>query len=197
MRPGRPIGLSAEGPILTGYKTDYILPKAKDASASGEPYLPTIKTGGTPMDTKDWLQIVVIPVSLALVTLLWPQVQSANRKRHFMQLIDRELEEISPFPQAPISGGHWAQHLRKTFVHQRIFKDPGQSRDFLLTLDADTTYQVSQLWQSLETGDDTQWLHYLQELSRTRCSEKFFNSVASWEQLIKAYRTNDANTPLC
>ena len=48
---------------------------------------------------KDIIEILNVAVSLASIALLWPELQSAARRRAFHGLILRELEELEPFPE--------------------------------------------------------------------------------------------------
>jgi hypothetical protein len=140
----------------------------------------------TLMTAKDWLEIIVVPVSLALVALLWPLIQSQSRKRAFMRLIQRELREIESYPELAEKNG-WTQHLRKTFVHQCIFRDPSTNQDFLLSLDPDVTYYVSQLWEAHALKDFGQWHHYLKKLVPYDESGKLAKTLVKWELLEKQY----------
>ena len=139
------------------------------------------------MELKDWLQIVIVPLSLGLVTLLWPHVQAASRKLRFMDLINRELREVEPYPPNALPSGKWADHGRKIYLHQRIFKDPSQNRDFLLTIDADFAYTVSQLWQALDDNDANQWLYYYGKLVKRNPSDKLTANLTKWRELIYQY----------
>jgi len=50
------------------------------------------------MSMKEMLDIVVIPVVPLAVALMWPAIQNLHRRRTFMNVIFRELEEIGPYP---------------------------------------------------------------------------------------------------
>jgi hypothetical protein len=113
------------------------------------------------------LDVVVIPLVLAILALAWPEIQSRNRGRAFRNLIRRELEEISPHPESPECAGWW-QNQQKEFVHQKIFKETSENRDFILSLEPDLVYLVTQLWDAKEKRDQGQWLHYLKELSNPK-----------------------------
>jgi hypothetical protein len=138
------------------------------------------------MTTKDWIEIVVVPASLALVALLWPLIQSWSRQRAFMKLIRRELQEIEPYPESAVKNG-WAEHLQKTFVHQRIFRDTSTNRDFLLSLDPNIAYYVSQLWDAHASKNYGQWRHYLKKLLPYDQSGKLTAIFTKWEQLAALY----------
>ena len=141
---------------------------------------------------KDVLDVVAIPFALALLTLLWPAIQSWYRCRRFRLLTKRELEEISPFPEQA-GHGTWKDHLRKRFLHKDILYETSQNRDFLLSLDPDFVYYLAQLWVAYEVGDPTQWLHFLRSLATHsyNVSRRAQISAAadSWEQLLAAYDT--------
>lgn len=138
------------------------------------------------MTTKDWLEIVVIPVSLALVALAWPWIQRWNHRLVFMNLIIRELKETRPF-EPEVEKGSWSAHLTKTFVHQRIFREPSANREFLLSLHPDLTYFVSQLWDAHARNDKVQWLNYLQELVPYDRSGELCEILQEWQRLCAQY----------
>jgi hypothetical protein len=139
------------------------------------------------MVLKDWLEVIIIPVSLAMVALIWPLIQDSNRRRAFMNLIRRELKEIGPYPEQPERNGWW-EHMSKNFVHQRIVTDVSPNRDFLLSLDPDVAYKVSQLWNALGAKDDKQWLFYLGELSKSDRSGELAKIYNAWNALCNEYR---------
>ena len=138
------------------------------------------------MTTKDWLQIIIIPVSLAMVALIWPLIQNWNRRRVFMNLIRRELKEIGPHPEQPEKSGWW-EHLSKNFVHQRIVTDVSPNRDFLLSLNPEVAYHVSQLWSAFGAKDDLQWLYYLSELSTNDETGDLAKIYGAWDALCNQY----------
>jgi len=139
------------------------------------------------MNTKDWLQIVIIPVSLAMVALIWPLIQNWNRRRVFMALIRRELNEIGPYPEQPEKSGWW-EHLSKNFVHRRIVTDVSPNRDFVLSLKPDVVYYVSQLWDAFGAKDDGQWLYYLGKLAEDDESGALAKIHKAWAGLCEQYR---------
>ena len=138
------------------------------------------------LNLKELLQIVVVPATGGLVTLLWPHVQASYKSRKFTQLIARELREVEPFPEGCVAGSSWPAHAKKVYLHQKIFRDPSQNRDFLLTIDPALAYNVSQLWESLANGDSIQWLHYLDQLRKMHD----LNKVAKKDPNAKLSRTN-------
>ena len=140
-----------------------------------------------PLTTKEILDIIIIPITLALIALLWPAIQSWNRRRAFRRLIVRELEEISPHPPEPTLKGWW-EHQQKTFVHQAIFDNPSENRDFILSLEPDLVYFVTQLWQAKKDKDWPQWDYSLECLSARRWdNNKLFVALhRRWPSLYTA-----------
>src|SRR5687767_4865621 len=113
---------------------------------------------------KDVLEVIGSPIAIALAGLLWPSIQLRVRRRAFTRLIFRELSEVAPYPTEFERGGTWVYHQQRDFVHKRIFDEPSENRDFILSLPAGIVYHVSQLWQARARGDADQWLHSLGEL---------------------------------
>ncbi len=99
---------------------------------------------------KDIIGVLVIPVSLALIALFWPELQLYYRRRAFRKLIFRELQEVGPYPDVAKQGMQWWEHLQKDFIHKRIFEDVSGNRDFILSLPAELVYLVSQLWDAMK-----------------------------------------------
>jgi hypothetical protein len=141
------------------------------------------------MELKEILDIVVIPVSLALLALIWPARQSAIRRHEFKRLILRELEELSPYPDKTKVLEGWWEHQNKNFVHQKIFQNVSDNRDFILSLDPDLVYFVSQLWDAKNNKNDTQWLQYLKESSNCKYDRwgKIAEALKEWEDLCDEY----------
>jgi Zn-dependent M16 (insulinase) family peptidase len=133
------------------------------------------------MELKEILNIVVIPISLALLALIWPAMQSENRRCEFKALIFRELKELSPYPKNAQHQGWW-EHQNKNFIHQKIFQNSSENLDFILSLNPELVYFVSQLWEAKNDKNATQWLNYLKELSE-------YKEIRQWakylEKLIK------------
>lgn len=139
---------------------------------------------------KDVIGVLVIPISLALTALLWPELQFYYRRRAFRQLIFRELSEVRPYPDVARPGMEWWQHLKKDFVHKKIFENVSENRDFILSLPADLVYLISQLWDAMKSHNEDQWLHFLGML----CDPKYDKSGeikkahTEWHNLIERYR---------
>jgi hypothetical protein len=143
----------------------------------------------TPMSSKDVLEIVVVPVALALIALAWPEIQSFWRRQRFRGLIVRELREIAPFPERARPGLHWWDHATKRFVHRTIFDAAAENRDFILSLPPDLVYDVSQLWAALEQRNMVQWLHFLRKLSAPSLdgTGEVVAALGKWTALIDEY----------
>jgi hypothetical protein len=140
---------------------------------------------------KDIIEVLIIPVLLALIALLWPEIQSAARRREFRRLILRELQELTPFPEDAKKGKDWYDHQRKDFIHHKIFDAPLDNRDFILSLPPDMLYDVSQLWSALKNRDAEQWLHFLGKLSNARYDKngEIKKAYRQWDSLINEYKT--------
>jgi hypothetical protein len=141
------------------------------------------------MNIEDILEIVVIPVTLVVLALLWPAIQAGARRRAFLSLILRELEEVGPDSAEPNRSGWW-EHQNKQFVHQKILTDASLNRDFILSLPPELVYFVSQLWAAKEAQDEGQWLHYLQKLSDAEYDprRKIAGAHQKWIRLCAAYK---------
>jgi hypothetical protein len=139
---------------------------------------------------KDVIEILIVPVSLALISILWPELQSASRHRKFRRLILRELREMTPFPQDAQKGKDWYEHQRKDFIHQALFDTPSESEDIILSLSPDMVYDVSQLWSALKNRDAEQWLHFLYKLSTPKYDKKgeIKKTYQQWDSLINQYK---------
>jgi hypothetical protein len=134
---------------------------------------------------------IIIPFTLALIALLWPDIQKRNRRESFMDLILRELEEIDPYPKFPDpKKGDWWKHQKKQFIHRKIFKEASENRDFILSLDPEIVYFVSQLWQSLEDHEWSNWDHFLKCLSSPKYdkNKKIGTARKRWITLYEGYQ---------
>jgi hypothetical protein len=76
-------------------------------------------------------------------------------------LILRELQECTPYPYEEDEQGNvkmdqskkkWTDYYQenKKFIHKDIFKNIKDNRDFILGLNPDLVYFVSQLWDEIE-----------------------------------------------
>jgi hypothetical protein len=136
------------------------------------------------------LKVVVIPIALAVLALTWPTVQSRYRRRVFQRLILRELEELSPYPEEMKPDKNWLYHQNKKFIHQEIFRNPSKNRDFILSLDPNLVYFVSQLWniRKHEKPNDEQWLWNLENIYKNYDKTGKIKEVYDkWKGLIDSY----------
>jgi hypothetical protein len=130
------------------------------------------------------LEVLVIPLAIALIALAWPEYQARNRKIRFERLIERELAEASPYPDVMTGGSDWKGYGRAYFIHRKIFEDPSTNRDFILSLDANLAYCVGQLWAAFNEGDQAQWMHYLAEIGSIRGFTSVTNVHQDWHRLF-------------
>jgi hypothetical protein len=107
----------------------------------------------------------------------------------FQGVIRRELQELGPYPPTPTVNTPWWEHLHKRFVHEEVFASErmSENRDFLLSLDPDVIYKVSQLWIAFEKRDAEQWLHFLRELKGDDHvgSPELKAAYAAWSKLLE------------
>ncbi len=131
---------------------------------------------------KDILDVLIIPTAIFGLSFLLPYLFERNKRVNFINLIKREFHEIEPEPKHRDASKQWTQHLKKRFIHAEIFKNPSENRDFILSLNPDFAYDMSQLWTTYEKAHkitlnhgenetiQTQieygkkWCHYLQRV---------------------------------
>jgi hypothetical protein len=95
---------------------------------------------------KDALEVLFVPLSVALIAVLWPAAAARKRRANFERLIRRELEEAAPYPSTPDMNKLWHQHLTRRFLHEEIIRHPSDNVDFVLSLRPDLSYNLSQMW---------------------------------------------------
>ncbi|MDQ5853643.1 MAG: hypothetical protein M3380_16555, partial [Chloroflexota bacterium] len=81
-----------------------------------------------------------IPLAIFGLGLWLPKREDRQRQKHFVNLIRRELGEAQPEPLFPSplemdECKSWTDFLHKRFIHQDIFENPSENRDFILSLD--------------------------------------------------------------
>lgn len=151
---------------------------------------------------KDALEVVIIPLAILAIGALLPRLFDAVKARKFLALIERELEEMEPWPKEPRVGGNWHEHLGKRFIHEEIFENVSENRDFILSLPPDVTYNVAQLWTHFhkattgETPDDlaeygARWCDQVRELCSyfdNRSNSNYMECVyLPWVKLVLSY----------
>lgn len=139
---------------------------------------------------RDLLDIVVIPIILVLIALAWPLIQNWHRCKIFTKLVFRELREIGPH-SIESERENWTEHLTKNFVHRAILKEVSQNRDFVLSLNPDLVYYLTQLWDAYEAKDGEQWLYFLAQLAKHDKSGQLKQVHADWGKLCKGYGKKD------
>jgi hypothetical protein len=97
---------------------------------------------------KDTLEVLLVPLSVALLAVLWPAIAERRRRSNFEALIGRELEEAAPFSRD--AGLPWHGHLSRRFLHEEIIGHPGDNTEFILSLKPELLYNLSQMWISFE-----------------------------------------------
>lgn len=137
---------------------------------------------------KDVLEVLLVPAIGGLIALIWPELQRRYKGRRFEGLIERELRELEPSPaELTPTSTSWTDHQKKDFVHRRIFEDASKNRDFILSLDPGLVYELSQLWDARKSGDETQWLWYLECLAK-RYGGEVSKTYHKWSDLIKSLK---------
>jgi hypothetical protein len=108
---------------------------------------------------RDWVEFVnkvvlpaLVPLAVLVGGLLFPRYLERRRRAAFLHLIRQEIGEAGPHPR-PESAAAWPQRLTKRFIHEAIFADPSQNRDFLLSLDPELAYNLGQLWITFKKAD--------------------------------------------
>ena len=93
---------------------------------------------------KEFLDVLIVPLSAALLALLWPAFAARRRRIHFEDLIGRELAEAAPHGSG--TDAPWHTHLARRFLHEEIIGHPVENTDFVLSLEPELSYNLSQMW---------------------------------------------------
>ena len=154
---------------------------------------------------KDLLDVVTIPIVILVLGFQLPRMVEEVKTRKFVALIRRELAEMGPKPKKKTKNGKWHKHLTKRFMHEEIFANITENRDFILSLPPDISYTTKQLWIHFEKGrashsekelaeHGASWCDYLHSLCSifdARGNEDFYKNVYQpWEDLILEYHPN-------
>jgi hypothetical protein len=121
---------------------------------------------------KDTLDVLIVPVSLGILALVWPAFAARKRRKNFMYLIRKELEEATPEEAQNLpAGAPWHSHLTRRFLHEQIICNPVENTEFVLSLDPKLSYSLSQMWIAYDKGfkqgrsttknEAQQWCWYL------------------------------------
>lgn len=92
----------------------------------------------------DYLDVLIIPLSVALLGVLWPFFAARQRRKNFEDLIRRELEEARPADLG--ADVPWHAHLHRRFLHEEIIGHPRENTDFILSLAPELSYHLAQMW---------------------------------------------------
>ncbi len=100
---------------------------------------------------KDVLEVVGVPLVVFVLGLWLAGRPDRRRRERFINLIRQELEEAKPEPEGPTQKvldkfESWTDLLKKRFIHQDIFENPSENRDFILNLDPGLAYSLAQMW---------------------------------------------------
>ena len=138
---------------------------------------------------KELLEIIIIPITLAILAVLFPAINSWYLRRRFKRLIFRELKEIEPYPEDKGNNTHWNMHLGKRCIHREIFDNPSENRDFILSLPPDLVYFLTNLWdkKTLEDPTANQWLYYLTKLNQY-FNNRLYSVSINWQKLVDEYK---------
>jgi hypothetical protein len=100
---------------------------------------------------KDLLQVLIVPISLAVFGYCWPLWLARTKRDEFEEMIWREMHEMNPLDHwVKDREFKWWQLLPKRFVHERIFLEPSSNREFVLSLDATLAYHEFQMWTAIQ-----------------------------------------------
>jgi hypothetical protein len=126
----------------------------------------------TGFDTlKDVVDVLLVPISVGLLALVWPSWIARRRRQNFRYLVRVELQEA--VPRTGSDGNRkraWHEYLSRRFLHERVIWQAAGDTDFLLSLNPQLAYVLSQLWISFDKGSADQansqehaeqWIWYL------------------------------------
>lgn len=116
------------------------------------------------------IDVLILPLVLFVLGIWLPRLFERQRRITFINLIRREIKEMSPYPSLqamqtrPMTRSmdrklesihaRWPEHLGKRFVHENILKNVSENRDFILSLPPDLIYYLSQLWIEYEKAKE-------------------------------------------
>jgi hypothetical protein len=94
---------------------------------------------------KDILEVLLVPIALGALAVGWPAIAERRKRVNFENLTRRELSEAEPHDPRN-SQLLWHEHLSRRFLHEEIVGSVVENADFVLSLDPELSYHVSQLW---------------------------------------------------
>lgn len=146
----------------------------------------------------DLVVALIVAVTASALAVLWPGISARFRRERFRRLLTRELREIgprNPEQQADDLDDDlsipWWNYLSRGFIHEQFLRPEAvaQHRDFVLQLDPDLVYRVSQLWMAYDSRNLGQWCYFLGQLSSdpNLASDGLEKALANWK-LLEASR---------
>jgi hypothetical protein len=134
----------------------------------------------------------IIGASVTAVAFFWSTIQSLQKRRLFQNLIYRELKELKPYTEGE-QLTQWHCYVKRDFVHQKIFENVSENRDFILSLNPDLIYYISQLWYSVTPKKENaiQWLYYLYEIARHSKNKDIKKTWEEWAQVVIKMQHNE------
>lgn len=144
------------------------------------------------------IEIIAALVGIAGVVLasLWRTIGMWQKKRVFQNLILRELEEFTPAPPKTLAVDQleiWTAYTHnKEFIHPKILTETDGNLDFILSLDPELVYFVSQLWYQVKIvpNDPKQFMHFWCEIEKY-CRKRTVSTLGfpryrGWREIEKA-----------
>jgi hypothetical protein len=153
-------------------------------------------TSLVPIEITAALVGVVGTVAGVVIALFWRKIGNWHKKRAFEKLILRELEEFVPYSDpSQVQSKKWTTYLEKEntqFVHRDIITKPDGNLEFVLSLDADLVYYVSQLWfevEKKEAANRTLFMYFWCEIDKyckKRRGSNFFMRYSRFDKIKDA-----------
>lgn len=108
---------------------------------------------------KDIFQVLIVPLSAALIAVLWQAISAWRRRRNFEKLIRQEITEAAPnrtddLAEAGLSKP-WHAYLNRRFLHEDLIANPVANAEFILSLNPALSYNLSQMWISFKKARKT------------------------------------------
>jgi hypothetical protein len=161
-------------------------------------------------DSPLWLEIagaVAIPLAIAAL----PVIAARRRRRGFLRLLDRELAELNPEPDAVSGvdrpGEAWKRALQKRFVHEAFVSDPSVHHEFLLSLPPGLVYDLTQMWNHFHKAEAAdswgdlathgqRFCDYLESILASRRAS--LATAEAWQELVRQVeaRERESNAKL-
>lgn len=92
----------------------------------------------------DILDVLLVPVAVALIAVLWPAMSAHHRRKNFENLIRREL--MAAVPRKDNADRPWHAHLARRFLHEEVIRNTDVNTEFILSLRPELSYNLSQMW---------------------------------------------------